>query len=146
MPRLTASSAISFGVQWLMGYPLLLGVSHAIAMIWTICSMLKVAGVPERNSSLSTSQMRCSRNVSSPSVSACFKDSCACCHRFRHKRTWWRCSCSCRLIWLLFFPADACKINWARLTNWWGLVRRRARARVLTLSEKGRIIFLQNLC
>src|SRR5207249_723164 len=47
-PRLRTSSATSRGVQWLTGRPDAAGSSHATATIWTICSAVKVAGVPER--------------------------------------------------------------------------------------------------
>ena len=48
MPRVTASSASSRGVQWLTGRSLPGGGSQASATIWTTCSAVKVGGAPER--------------------------------------------------------------------------------------------------
>jgi hypothetical protein len=51
MPRFWTSSASSRLVQWLIGRPDCSGGSQATAMIWTICSGLKVAGFPGRGAS-----------------------------------------------------------------------------------------------
>src|SRR5436309_783805 len=52
MPRLTASSASSRGVQLLTGRSDAVGASHARAMICMNCSKGKVAGAPGRASSV----------------------------------------------------------------------------------------------
>jgi hypothetical protein len=50
-PRLTASSASSPCVQWVIARPLSVGGSQANAIIVHICSAVKVGGVPERGAS-----------------------------------------------------------------------------------------------
>lgn len=50
-PRLTASRANSFWLQWVIGRPLTEGGSQARATIAQTCSAVKVAGAPERGAS-----------------------------------------------------------------------------------------------
>ncbi len=50
-PRLTASRASSFWLQWVIGWPLADGGSQARAMMAHTCSAVKLAGAPERGAS-----------------------------------------------------------------------------------------------
>jgi hypothetical protein len=50
-PRLTASRANSFWLQWVIGRPQAAGGSQARATIAQTCSAVKVAGAPERGAS-----------------------------------------------------------------------------------------------
>jgi len=57
MPRLTACRASSLCDHWLIGTASFSGSSQASAMIWQICSGVKVAGAPQRDASLNRSAM-----------------------------------------------------------------------------------------
>jgi hypothetical protein len=52
-PRLTASRASSFWLQWVIGRPQAAGGSQARATIAQTCSAVKTAGAPERGASAS---------------------------------------------------------------------------------------------
>jgi hypothetical protein len=65
MPRLTACRASSLCVHWLIGTSNRSGASHAIAIIWQICSGVKVAGPPQRGASL----RRCRTSADGSAVS-----------------------------------------------------------------------------
>jgi hypothetical protein len=75
-PRLTASRANSFWLQWVIGRPLTEGGSQAGATIAQTCSAAKTAGAPERgasarrsatlSSSLPASQRRRQRRTLGP--------------------------------------------------------------------------------
>jgi hypothetical protein len=56
-PRLTASRANSFWLQWVIGRPQAEGGSQARATIAQTCSAVKVAGAPERGASARRSAM-----------------------------------------------------------------------------------------
>jgi len=125
MPRLIASLASSEGVQWLIGCPEAEGASHARATIWTTCSGVKVAGVPERCSSARILSISSARALSSPSASSASRDGAASSHRWRQLRTVsrWLSSqyATCSLLLLML----ASRIILARLTNRWGLLCQR---------------------
>jgi len=87
MPRLTASSASSRGVQLLTGRSAASGFSQASAMICMNCSNVKVAGAPGRCSSVKSTSMAWLSSFGFPAASmACNRDSAAC-QRSRQRRT-----------------------------------------------------------
>ena len=92
MFRLTASSASSVGVQCVTGRPDASGGSQEMATISQICSAVKVAGVPLRGSSESTSSIsrRNSLSVILPSATASRSADSA--HRLRQRRGVWTCT------------------------------------------------------
>jgi len=92
MFRLTASSASSVGVQCVIGRPDSSGGSHDMATIWQICSAVKVAGVPLRGWSESTSSInrRNSFSVILPSATASLSVDSV--HRLRQRRGVWTCT------------------------------------------------------
>lgn len=125
MPRLTASSASSRGVQWLTGRPETAGSSHAIATISTTCSAVKVAGAPERGLSARTFSMSSAKALSSPSASTASRAGAASSHRWRQlctiPRSLSRRYATCSLLLLTLASSSIL----ARLTSRCGLLRRR---------------------
>ena len=125
MPRLIASSASSWGVQWLTGRPEASGSSQARATICTICSEVNTVGAPERGSSAKACSISPARALSSPLASAASSAGAASSQRPRQYRTVFRllsrpyATCSLLLLTL------ASRSILARLTSRWGLFCRR---------------------
>jgi len=127
MPRLTASRASSAGVQWLTGSSLLLGFSHASAMMSVTCSGEKLVGLPGRGRSDSTSRISRLRSASdAPCCSAMRRRLSVATHRLRQRRTRWR-STPYRLAWCSLGSALAeVSTNRTRSLNPPGVLRARA--------------------
>lgn len=125
MPRLTASSASSRGVQWLTGCPESAGSSHAITTIWTTCSAVKVAGAPERGLSARTLSMSSAKALSSPSASTASRAGAASSQRWRQLCTIPRSLSSRYATCSLLLLTLASSSIFARLTSRWALLRRR---------------------
>lgn len=123
MPRLRTSSATSRGVQWLTGRPESVGSSHATATIWTICSAVKVAGVPGRGGSVKAATIMVQSVLSLPSsASSCARLGAKASHRWRHARTVPRLRGIWRLTWHSLAPVSSANRLLARRTRRWGLV------------------------
>jgi len=126
-PRLRTSSATSRCVQWLTARPESAGSSHAPATIWTICSAVKVVGVPERGASVKASTITGLRALSLlPSASICSSLEARAHHRLHHSCTVPRLRCIWRMPWPRVAPVSRAKRILARRTRRWGLVGRRA--------------------
>jgi hypothetical protein len=118
IPRLRTSSATSRGVQWLTGRPESAGASHATATIWTICSAVKVAGVPERGESVKASTITVVRPLSLlPSASICSSLEARAHHRLHHNCTVPRLRCIWRMTWQWVAPVSRAKRILARRTR-----------------------------
>ena len=115
IPRWTASSASSRGVQWAIGRPNASGGSQASARIWQTCSGLKVAGLPERDSSPKMSPITTSTAASPPSTSAANRASC----RARHSRLVSRVTPTARHTTVGCFPPTSARMILARSTSCW---------------------------
>ncbi len=112
MPCLTASSASSRGVQAATGRSASGGGVQAKLIIWTICSAVKVSGVPGRGESASTTAMACGRSPTSASAAASCDSAAA--QRARHLRTVLGEQRSCRARGALRWPAAAARTIRAR--------------------------------
>ncbi len=118
--RFSASSASSRGVQASTGRPASAGGVHAMAMIWTICSGVKVGGAPGRGASASTAAI----SVRSPgsSASRAARSGAAAAQRARQRRAVLGEQPSCCAICSLGRPASAARMIWMRRTRACGAV------------------------
>jgi len=118
MPRLTASSAISRPVHWLIGRADSAGASQANAMSRQVCSLLIRQGPPGRGASSSRSATLNAVNGSVPKSS----------QRVRHSRAVSTFTARWRAICALFSPAAAARMMRARSTVCCAAPRRRRSA------------------